>query len=448
MSQVFNTPLLMEAGSLNVFLSALTDRVGIDQLTGVDNIALMREDMRALAGNAQGRQMRNYQVDDGVAIIPVTGTLSARSSQIQSLSGMTSYDSLTGDLWQALDDPLVDSILLDISSPGGQVDELFALTDFIAEIGEVKPISAYTGSMAASGAYAIAAAADTLYVSESANTGSVGVIIAHTDVSKKMADDGVKVTLIHAGAHKVDGNPYEPLSTDVKADLQKRVDKTRDLFVNRVAKYRNMSPKAVAATEAAVFDGADAVSVGFADQVATFEETLSIMKKKQTENTGQTMSATVDAPEAVAEVTETETEAVTGNIDLEVTDTVTGEVVYATNHIHTPEAMGAVEIIEACQAVDLSDLATGMIAGHFTLTQVNDRLTVAGQLSELCEAAGMEAGGVLAAIGDPVAMFRAVLAQASEAEINSMHVGAEVADEHKTLSTAEIWRLRQEQTAH
>ena len=47
----------------------------------------------------------------------------------------------------------------------------------------------------------------------------------HADYSRAVDRAGVTPTLIHAGAHKVDGNPYAPLSGEVKADLQAEVDR-------------------------------------------------------------------------------------------------------------------------------------------------------------------------------------------------------------------------------
>jgi len=443
MSQVFNTPLLMEPGSLNIFLSALTDRVGIDAITTVDDIALSKEDMRALAGNATARQSRNYQVDGGVAIIPVTGTLTARSSPIMSMSGMASYDSITSDLWQAIDDSGVDSILLDISSPGGQVDELFALSDFIAEIGEIKPIASYTGSMAASAAYAIAAATDTIYASETATVGSVGVIIAHTDASKKLENDGINVTLIYAGDHKVDGNSYEPLSADVKADLQMRVDKTRDLFVDRVARYRGMTSELVSNTEAAVFTGTDAVKVGFADQITTFDGALELMKKKQQDNMGGQLSAdSADLPE-VAEVADA-----ADVVELaDVADTAdVAEVAETAEQVSEP--LDALAIISACKEAGLDDMATSMIEARTTGEHLSERIATAIELKAVAEAAGLDPAPLLAVIGKPVDLVRCVVEQLQEeAEINSTHVGEAESDAPTQLTTAEIWKLRREQTA-
>ncbi|WP_439406399.1 S49 family peptidase [Bradyrhizobium sp. DASA03076] len=130
--------------------------------------------------------------------------------------------------------------------------------------------------MAASAAYAIAAQATRIVTTSSGICGSVGVVMLHADYSVAIAKQGIKPTLIHAGARKVDGNPYEPLTTEVKGELQAEIDRFYDLFVGSVAKGRpGMNEAAIRATEARTYIGADAVAVGLADAVGSFESVLS-----------------------------------------------------------------------------------------------------------------------------------------------------------------------------
>jgi ClpP class serine protease len=91
----------------------------------------------------------------------------------------------------------------------------------------------------------------------------------------------VKPTLIHAGAHKVDGHPFGPLSDAVRADLQAEVMKIYDQFVGLVAEGRGgrMSADAIRATEARTYLGADAIAQGLADRMASLDEVIAALSQ-------------------------------------------------------------------------------------------------------------------------------------------------------------------------
>jgi capsid assembly protease len=80
----------------------------------------------------------------------------------------------------------------------------------------------------------------------------------------------VTVTLIHSGAHKVDGNPYAPLPDPVRARIQAEIDSIRTLFAQTVAagRGRRLTADAALATEAECYRGTDAVAAGLADEVS------------------------------------------------------------------------------------------------------------------------------------------------------------------------------------
>jgi ClpP class serine protease len=111
--------------------------------------------------------------------------------------------------------------------------------------------------------------------------GSIGVVLTHLDRSGELEDRGVKPTLIHAGAHKVDGHPFGPLSDAVRADLQAEVMKIYDQFVGLVAEGRagRVSAEAIRATEARTYLGADAIAQGLADRMASLEEVIAALSQ-------------------------------------------------------------------------------------------------------------------------------------------------------------------------
>ncbi len=136
------------------------------------------------------------------------------------------------------------------------------------------PIIAAVNETAASAAYLIAAAASEVVIPTTARVGSIGVVVAHLDVSKAMEAAGYAMTYIHAGDKKIDGNPYSALPRRVRDDLQAQVDDTYELFVDRVAQYRGIASTAVRATQAGMFTGANAVAAGLASRVDSFRAVL------------------------------------------------------------------------------------------------------------------------------------------------------------------------------
>lgn len=218
---------------------------------------------------------------DGTAIVTVTGALINRGAWVGSYSGETSYEGIKHQLAAAAADPKVASILLDIESPGGEAVGAMEAAQAVREAAKVKPVTAIVNGMAASAGYALASGASRIITTPSGVVGSIGVVLLHADFSRKLDKEGITPTLIFAGKHKVDGNPFEPLSEPVREDLQREVMQFYDLFVATVAAgRRGMSPASIRATEARVFIGEEAVKQGLADDVGTFESVLAELSSR------------------------------------------------------------------------------------------------------------------------------------------------------------------------
>lgn len=230
--------------------------------------------------DAGGRPMPFRRTADGVAIVTVVGELVNRGAWIGASSGLVSYEGLKVQVASAAQDPNTRAILLDLESPGGEAVGAFEAAAAVRAAAKSKPVVAIANGMAASAAYAIASGAGRIVASPTGMLGSIGVVGLHLDFSKYLAEEGVKPTLIFAGAHKVDGNPYEPLPDDVRAEWQQEINSFYDQFVSTVAAGRKgLSAEQIRATEARVFKGEAAVEAGLADSVGTFEEVLAELSR-------------------------------------------------------------------------------------------------------------------------------------------------------------------------
>jgi signal peptide peptidase SppA len=201
-----------------------------------------------------------------LAVISVRGSLCR--------TGWRSYEWIERDLTEALQNDAVKGIVFDIDSPGGMVSGCMDLADMIFEARGQKPLMALANETCCSAAYAIASSCDEIVLTRTADVGSVGVVAMHVDMSAALERWGEKITLIHMGAHKIDGNPYEPLPAGVRERMEADLKTIYDLFTSTVARNRSMSVESVVATEALVYMGEKAVEVGFADRVQSPREAL------------------------------------------------------------------------------------------------------------------------------------------------------------------------------
>ena len=278
--RIFGVPLAIEPGKLAVILTAIGPRV-------LGREVLLDLEVPAVGGLLPGNDLTNERERkpltrriDGVAVMDINGTLVHRSSWMDALSGLVSYDQIQEELDAATADPNVRGIVLALNSPGGEVGGMLELAARIREANGSKPVVAVAADLAASAAYVLGAAAGKFLVGEAAVVGSVGVVYAHLDVSEADKMAGVKVTHVHAGARKVDGNPHQPLEGEAMHTLQALVDETYGAMVRQVSKHRGLVEEAVRATEARVYVGpAAATALGLADGLGTVRGAVEILKR-------------------------------------------------------------------------------------------------------------------------------------------------------------------------
>lgn len=275
--RVFGRPLLITPQKIEVILEVLGGRIGLS-----DEVFSPSPDANRFAGRESNRGP--YRVtNNGVAVVPIIGSLVNRGAYIGASSGLTSYEGITEQLKKAAADSEVRAILLDMNTPGGEAAGTFEVSNLIQEIRKTKPVIAWVADMACSAGYAIASAASQIYTTQTGILGSIGVVWVHYDRSVQMEKDGIKPTILHAGAKKADGNPFQPLSKATRDSFQAEIDKLHELFIATVIKGRpGLTDAVIRKTEAGVFMGKDAVEVGLADGVSTFDRVLEVVTQHVT----------------------------------------------------------------------------------------------------------------------------------------------------------------------
>ena len=248
--RAFNTPLMVEPSKALAFLSGLGPRIAGqeitfqgDDLAGADVVHAALPARGSLIGgslaerdNDQGNQP--FGLIDSIALVEITGTLVHRGAWIGQSSGLTSYEGIAAQIDAAIADPTVRGIALEIDSFGGEVAGAFDLADRIRAARDIKPVRAFVAEHALSAGYALASQASHITLPRTGAVGSIGVVTLHTEMSGMLEQKGVTVTLVHAGAHKTDANPYEPLPEAIRVRMQGELEGLRTLFAQTVAAGR------------------------------------------------------------------------------------------------------------------------------------------------------------------------------------------------------------------
>ena len=288
-SRLFNQPLAVLPETASIVLGAVGDRLDVSQLfMSAEGRTMDLAELQGMAADkrseieARGWTDRKAKmwaasdlmfVSEGVAHVAVRGETVAENG-IGPMSGFTGYDGIAAQVQAADADSSVRGILLDIDSPGGEVAGLYECSSILMARRGTKPMRAIIRGRGASAAYALACCADEITLHDLGLAGSIGTIIMHVDYSEALAKEGVKVTLITAGAHKADGNPFEPLSEEVTKDLLSLTAIANSRFIKHVAAARGMSEDAVIAQQARVYHGEAAVAAGLVDKIMSWQDSM------------------------------------------------------------------------------------------------------------------------------------------------------------------------------
>ena len=279
--QVFDQPLLYHPRKAETLARLLGPRLTGYPITVVngegmtDHVAFANgQPLAGVVGDRLGRafdraNVAPFDMVGGVAIIPVEGTLVQKGGFIGSSSGETSYQGLQVQIARAKARADVRGVAFEIDSYGGQVNGAFETAEAIRDLSKVKPTISILTDFAYSAGYLLASQARQIVMPEFGGAGSIGVVMMHADFSGKLDQDGIKVTLIHAGSRKVDGNPYQPLPPDLEARWQAECEKARDRFAEAVAAGRGkrFSKAAAMKTQADSYDATEALSLGLVDAI-------------------------------------------------------------------------------------------------------------------------------------------------------------------------------------
>jgi len=173
------------------------------------------------------------------------------------------------------DDQGIRAIVVRVDSPGGSVGPSQEIMEEINKTKKVKKVVVSCGSLAASGGYYIASAADLIMASPGTATGSIGVIMQLTNVEALTKKIGVDFFSIKAGALKDMGSPFKPLTPEEKAVFQSLLNNIHEQFIKDVAKNRKLPVEKVRGlADGRVYTGQEAKELGLVDALGNFNDAV------------------------------------------------------------------------------------------------------------------------------------------------------------------------------
>ncbi len=177
----------------------------------------------------------------------------------------------------------IKGIIIKINSPGGSSatsQEIYEMIKWVKNKYK-KPIFVAMESVAASGGYYVAIAADSIFALPSTLTGSIGVIMDFPQWEKALNKIGVEMNVIKSGKLKDSGSPYRDFTENDKKYFQSLVDDVYEQFIQDVSESRNISLEKVRKlANGQVFTGRQAYNHKLIDKIGTTQNAIDLMAQK------------------------------------------------------------------------------------------------------------------------------------------------------------------------
>jgi protease-4 len=216
-------------------------------------------------------RLSGRKAPDGLSVM---GTDRVAMVKIEGI--LISSEHIVEELNDYADDASVKAIVIRIDSPGGGVvvsQEIYNAVKNAKREG--KKIIVSMGSVAASGGYYVAAAADKIVANPGTLTGSIGVKMEFANVEKLLEKIGVKGMVVKAGEFKDIGSPYRDMTAQEKKLLQDVIDDVHNQFIKAVAEGRNLPEADVRAiADGRIFTGQQALALKLVDQMGDLADSI------------------------------------------------------------------------------------------------------------------------------------------------------------------------------
>lgn len=221
--------------------------------------------------------LQEITVEDGaagagkIAVIPVQGII---YTDDQTEWGTSMVDDIKNALQTALEDDSVKAVVLAVNSPGGEVTASDIIYHEVLKVQKKKPVVVAMTSLAASGAYYIACAADWIVANETTFTGSIGVIIQSLNYEGLFDKVGLDAVVFKSGKFKDMLSGSRPMTPEEQAYVEGMVMQVYERFLGIVSRARDLPADGLRETfaDGRIITGKDAKEAGLVDQLGYVED--------------------------------------------------------------------------------------------------------------------------------------------------------------------------------
>lgn len=213
------------------------------------------------------RSTPTLSLSNKIGVIPINGVI-------------RDADAITEQLIAFRDDKQIKAIILRINSPGGGVGPSQEIYSETRRTTKTKKVVASLGSVAASGGYYVASAADSVVANPGTLTGSIGVLMEFVRFEELLKKIGVEMQVIKSGEFKDIGSPNRKMTKEEREILTRLLQDIRNQFVTAVSQGRNMpEEKVLELADGRVFSGREAKRLGLVDSLGNFQDAVNVAKR-------------------------------------------------------------------------------------------------------------------------------------------------------------------------
>jgi protease-4 len=199
------------------------------------------------------------------------------------IEGVISEDDYRSEILEKLvDEKLAKAVIVEINSPGGGIVGSEILFENLRKIAAKKPLVVTMGSVAASGGYMAAIAADYIIARNGTLTGSIGVLMESPNLSELADKFGVKVKTYKSSPFKGSPSLFERQNPAVDAVIQDSIADSFEFFAGLVRERRKDrldKNNQARIFDGRVFTGRQALKAGLIDEIGGRERALSYLKR-------------------------------------------------------------------------------------------------------------------------------------------------------------------------
>lgn len=286
--RLYNRPLALEPFKNEVLCEFAQTRLAGTRPEKITATTLGQPTLIAMSDEAshyQDGERKPFASKDGIAVIPIRGTLVHRASWVDAESGLVGYNRIISQAKAAFADPDIGGIFSPFETGGGECAGMFAAAEELASMAKAeggKPMYAYLDERACSAGYVLASAYDRIYGRKESMGGSIAAIINIIDKSKAYEKLGLEPIVIRAewADRKARGQAGEKIDKDTIASLGAIVDEASEQIVEFVAAMRGKTNQSIKDLRGEVFTGTDLKSLGLIDDILSEREAWAALKEE------------------------------------------------------------------------------------------------------------------------------------------------------------------------